>query len=230
MEDNFICEFCGREFGTKNACNSHRGKCKKNPNYEFKPKSYEWRKQHSERLKGRVWEPWVDCNCEFCGRSFNRKSAKTLHEKSCRENPNWVKGSTRTYSEETRKKISEGMKKAHREGRAGTFPSRKKCEHSYPEKWLIEVLKNELGLIENKDYETEYFFHKQFLDFAWPERKLCIEIDGQQHERFEERKLKDAIKDENLKAENWKLLRLRWVDIYNNKQEYIQKILSFLSK
>ena len=51
------------------------------------------------------------------------------------------------------------MKKAHLEGRADSFPSRKNCEHSYPEKWLIGVLERELGLIENKDYETEYYFH-----------------------------------------------------------------------
>lgn len=120
------------------------------------------------------------------------------------------------------------MKKAHQEGRAGTFPSRKKCEHSYPEKWLISVLNKELGLIEDKDYKTEYFFHKQFLDFAWPERKLCIEVDGQQHERFPERKLNDTKKDENLKAENWKLLRIKWRDMYNNTQECIQQILNFL--
>lgn len=224
----FKCSFCGKEFGTKNACNSHSGKCKQNPNYKFNPKTDEWKKAQSERLKGRQLEPYIDCNCEFCGRSFNRKSAKTLHEKSCRKNPFWVKGHTTILSEASKKKISESMKKAHLEGRAGTFPSRKNCEHSYPEKWLIEVLNRELGLIEDKDYKTEYFFHKQFLDFAWPERKLCIEIDGQQHERFVERKLNDAKKDENLKAENWKLLRLKWSNICNNTQECIQQILSFL--
>ena len=120
------------------------------------------------------------------------------------------------------------MKKAHLEGRAGSFPSRKNCEYSYPEKWLIGVLERELGLIENKDYETEYYFHKQFLDFAFPERKLCIEVDGEQHERFEDRKLMDTKKEENLKAEHWKLLRLKWSNVCNDTQFYVQQILDFL--
>ena len=131
-------------------------------------------------------------------------------------------------AQEAKKKISDSMKKAHLEGRAGSFPSRKNCEHSYPEKWLIGVLERELGLIENKDYETEYYFHKQFLDFAFPERKLCIEVDGEQHERFEDRKLMDAKKEENLKAEHWKLLRLKWSNVCNDTQFYVQQILDFL--
>ena len=227
MKNNIKCKFCGREFRTYNACNCHSWQCKQNPIASLKPKSEKWLKAKQER-KGKCYEPFVECCCTFCDRSFNRKSAKTLHEKSCRKNPNWVKGHTTILSESSRKKISESMKKAHAEGRAGSFPSRKNCEHSYPEKWLIKVLNQELGLIEDKDYETEYFFHKQFLDFAWPERKLCIEIDGEQHERFAERKLNDIRKNENLKAENWKLLRLKWSDIYNNTQECIQQILNFL--
>lgn len=138
-------------------------------------------------------------------------------------------GSKRRASEETKKKISASMKKAHAEGRAHNIGEcRWNNEPSYPEKWFIKVLKNEFGFEKDKDYKTEYFFHKQFLDFAWPERKLCIEVDGQQHERFPERKLNDAKKDKNLKAENWKLLRIKWSDIYNNTQECIQQILSFL--
>ena len=139
----FKCEFCNREFGTKNACSSHKGKCKQNPNYIFKPKTDEWKKAQSERLKGNCVEPYVDCNCEFCGRSFNRKSAKTLHEKSCRKNPNWVKGHTTILSESSKKKISERMKKAHAEGRAGSFPSRKDNAMSYPEKWFVGVAERE---------------------------------------------------------------------------------------
>ena len=173
-------------------------------------------------------EPFCKCNCCFCNRNFTRKSAKTLHEKSCKLNPNRIKGHTTILSSEARKKISDSMKKAHKEGRAGSFPSRKNCEHSYPEKWLINVLSQELGLIENKDYETEYYFHRQFLDFAWPDKKLCIEIDGEQHERFQDRKLSDLRKDKNLRDENWKLLRVRWSDICKDTQVWIQTIIDFL--
>lgn len=230
----FKCEYCDREFVTKNALSSHRGKCRKNPNFNEKKlggiKSLEAKKEWSEKRKGICFEPFIECYCEFCNRTFNRKSAKTLHEKSCSNNPNRVKGHATILSEESKKKISESMKKAHKEGRAGTFPTRKNCEHSYPEKWLIGILEREFGFIENKNYITEFNFHKQFLDFAWPEKKICIEIDGEQHERFQERIEADKRKDENLKNEGWKELRIKWSFICNNTQESIKIIKDFLNK
>ena len=40
-------------------------------------------------------------------------------------------------------------------------------------------------------------FHQFFLDFAWPDKRLCIEVDGNQH-LMPERKAKDEMKDEML--------------------------------
>ena len=210
--NNWKCTICGSIFRTRHLMQVHR------------------KEQHSEIKKTFGLTDLISYDCPFCGRHRDnvRRCAKSAHILHCYKNPNRIPKKGYKLSDEQKKRISEKMKKAHQEGRAGTFPSRKNCEHSYPEKWLIGVLNRELGFIEDKDYKTEYFFHKQFLDFAWPERKLCIEVDGQQHERFPERKLNDAKKDENLKAENWNLLRIKWSDIYNNTQECIQQILSFL--
>ena len=83
-------------------------------------------------------------------------------------------------------------------------------------------------MLENIDYETEKYFYGQFLDFAWNDQKKCIEIDGQQHDRFQRRKYNDKRKDANLKINNWKLLRIKWKDIYNNPQFWITKIINFL--
>ena len=98
------------------------------------------------------------------------------------------------------------MKKAHAEGRAGSFPSRKNCEMLYPEKWFVGVAARE-GIT---GYVREFTFHKYFLDFAWPEKKFCIEIDGEQHQRFEERRKKDIEKDALLKEEGWTEIRVAW--------------------
>lgn len=124
-------------------------------------------------------------------------------------------------SEETKKKISEGMKKAIREGRAKGWQSRSRCEHSYPEKWFIEVLKNNFNMIENQDYVCELYFNGFFLDFAWPEKKLCVEIDGNQHYE-EDRKAKDLKKDNLLQKEGWTEVRADWSYITKNKDQFIQ--------
>jgi very-short-patch-repair endonuclease len=46
---------------------------------------------------------------------------------------------------------------------------------SYPEKWFMCVIKNEF---KDKNFVREYPFIKYSLDFAWPHKKICIEIDG----------------------------------------------------
>lgn len=56
----FKCEFCNREFQTKNACNSHKGKCKQNPNVKKIVVSDETKLKIRGALKGRLIEPFVE--------------------------------------------------------------------------------------------------------------------------------------------------------------------------
>ena len=119
------------------------------------------------------------------------------------------------------------MKIAHKEKRAHNIgSSRWNNEHSWPEQWFIEVLHNELNMVENVDYKTEMPFDKYSLDFAWPEKKLCIEIDGEQHDRFEEYKLRDISKDKLLKENGWKVIRIKWIDCWHNPKQYIEQVKS----
>lgn len=127
--------------------------------------------------------------------------------------------------------ISSGMKLAHKEGRAHNIgESRWNNEHSYPEKWLIKVLDNEFGMKENVDYRTEMPFGKYALDFAWESKKFAIEIDGEQHERFEEYKKRDEKKDELLKENSWSLLRIKWKDCFARPKEFIEIIRNKLKE
>ena len=211
--NNWECKICGKVFRTRALLQIHR------------------KEQHSEiKMMTFGFTDLISYDCPFCGRHRDnvRRCAKSAHILHCSKNPDRVPKKGHKHSDEDKKQISERMKKAHAEGRAGTFPSRKNCEHSWPEKWLIGVLNKELGLIEDKDYKTEYFFHKQFLDFAWPDRKLCIEIDGEQHKRFQDRIDADKRKNENLERDGWSLLRLDWSYVCNNTQSVIKQILDFL--
>lgn len=132
------------------------------------------------------------------------------------------------HSEKTKKKISDSLKLAIKEGRAFGWSSVKKNKNgmSYPEIWFENMIKNE-----NLDlsYEYNFQFYKYKLDFAWPEKRLCIEIDGNQH-NIEERKKSDFEKDNLLKENGWKVLRLKWGYIVSNTKECILKIKSFLNE
>lgn len=131
--------------------------------------------------------------------------------------------------QEVREKISASMKKAHSEGRAHNIGKcRRNNEPSYPEKWFMKVLKNEFGLEKDKDYRMELPFHRFSLDFAWPDKKICIEIDGEQHERFQEQKNRDIEKDRLLKEEGWLEIRKSWKEIFNNPKSFIEEVRCFL--
>lgn len=130
-----------------------------------------------------------------------------------------------SVTEETRKKISEGMKKAHAEGRANNWQdSRRKNGKvgSYPEQFFMRVIENEL---KDKNYIFQYRVSKYSLDFAWPAKKLYIEIDGSQHENSKEY---DKKRDKFLYDNGWVGLRISWSYFYNNTQKVIANVKEFI--
>lgn len=171
-------------------------------------------------LNGRVW------NAGLTAKDDPRiaKAAKTLREgyESGR-----LKGSFlgKKESEAHRKAISEGMKKAHAEGRAHNIGEcRWNNEHSWPEKWFIEVIQNEF---EDKNYKCEVPFHRFSLDFAWIEKKKCIEIDGNYHDH-EDQQLRDLEKDRLLREEGWEILRMPWKEVFKDTKMWINKAKNFI--
>jgi len=106
---------------------------------------------------------------------------------------------------------------------------------SYPERFFIEVLKNNnlyekcqinYSINKKKDLEIDETF-SYFLDFYFEEKKICLEIDGKQHE---ERKEHDIKRDERLNNVGIKVYRIKWKSINNNKgKKYIKnEINNFL--
>jgi len=131
-------------------------------------------------------------------------------------------------SELHKEKISNGMKSAHAEGRAWNIGrSRWNNEPSWPEKFFKQVIENEF---DNKKFKMEYPVSIYSCDFAWPEIKKCIEIDGAQHQRFDEVKERDKRKDECLKENGWEVLRIPWKDFYKNTKKSIKLSNEFIGE
>lgn len=109
------------------------------------------------------------------------------------------------HSEETKQKIREirlRYMKAHPEDTAW----RKRNKPSYPEECFIKFLQ-EKGYDKTFLIEREKSVFPYFIDFAFTDIKLAIEIDGSQHLETERRK-KDAEKDKLLNKLGWKILRI----------------------
>lgn len=132
----------------------------------------------------------------------------------------------RHHTVKSKRLISESMKKAHSDGRAHNIgQSRWNNEPSWPERWFIEVIEREFN---DKNYKREFPFHRYSLDFAWVEKRKCIEIDGEQHQRFESIKDRDAKKDKILKENGWQVLRLQWKEVYRDTKTYISLAKKFI--
>lgn len=220
MELKYICSFCNKEYDSIYAQRTHQRFCKLNPNHVVSPLI----KHNNER--GSVWN-----------KGLTKDTDERLKQKGKKLSQRYKNGELKApqtgkpVSEEIKKKISESMKKAQKEGRAYNIgQSRWNNEHSRPEKWLINVLKNEFNQIENVDYKTEMPFYRYALDFAWPEKRLCIEIDGKQHLYDEKQIERDKEKDRLLKEEGWKEIRIKWGYVVKNTQEAIKLISDFINE
>lgn len=192
--------------------------------YEAKSKRdlYSHKKEFHNTTKGQAIKMYW--TCQFCGhKSFSRKSDKSLHENVCKMNPNRTERLGHKVSEETKIKISESMKLAHKEGRANTWKGR--SERSYAEQSWYNIFANDLG---EKTFVNNYFVIKYWLDFAWPDKKLYFEVDGRTH--FTEDGIKhDQERTAFLKKEGWTLIgRCNWSEYQKlskeEKEKFVQNI------
>ena len=150
-------------------------------------------------------------SCSHCGSEYERKRLKngTLsNAKTCSDN---------CKMESTKINISNSVKKRIENGKHKGWQSRNII--SYPEQFFINVLNNN-----NIEFEFNYPINKRkdlyvdepynyFLDFYFPEKKIALEIDGDQHKyRIEH----DKIRDERLSNVGIKVFRIKCKSINND--------------
>lgn len=131
-------------------------------------------------------------------------------------------------SEFHKKRISESLKKAHKEGRhlgwkhINTNPN----YMSNPEIIFNKALNKDDFF---KDYHIEYGFSvgKYFLDFAFLNILLDVEIDGQQHLR-DENIIHDNLRDEFLNSECWHTYRISVKELHESTKCVIENLKKFI--
>lgn len=201
----YKCPYCGKEY-TKNGIGTHIWrKHKEGQNHD----------PNVGYIKG-TRKAWNKGLTKETNESVKR-AAETL---SKRYKEDLLKPSFegKHLTEEMKEKISNSMIIAHKEGRAWNIGmSRWNNEPSYPEKFFMQVIENEF---EDKNYQREYPVSRYSIDFTWLEKRLAIEIDGAQHKK-PDYKERDKRKDDYLKKNGWKVLRIKWEDMFHEPQKYI---------
>lgn len=199
---DWICVWCKNVFRTRREMHNH--KKEKHPEYC----DVRWRK------------------------GLTKDTCESLRLAGIKTHNNYLNGMKPSFlgkhhTEETKKRISIGQKKAHAEGRTNSWIGRRK--KSYAEQSWYNIFVNELG---NGSFENNYFVKEchYWLDFAWPKKKLYFEVDGKTHFTNEGIE-KDKIRTERLANAGWKLIgRCKWSDYqklsFEEKEKFVHQIIS----
>jgi very-short-patch-repair endonuclease len=81
----------------------------------------------------------------------------------------------------------------------------RKGERSYPERYFEDVFEKE-GIT---GWQPDKKVGRWFIDFAFSDRMIAVEIDGRQH-KIEDRAASDKLKDEYLRSQGWEVIRVDW--------------------
>jgi very-short-patch-repair endonuclease len=170
--------------------------------------------------------------CPICGNNvkyLNGHFNKTCGNKKCILNLTW----TEENKERSRRTQFNVLKK-----KTGKSPweRRRNGEMSYLEKWFFDEIIIKHGLLKKYDIVNEYPEYPYFIDFAFLNINLAIEIDGKQHFRNIKNQCRDIKKQKYLTKMGWEVYRIRFnelniekvkefICILNNIKYYKTKIL-----
>lgn len=218
---NTYCEKCNKEYRN---CNFKKHKCSK------------------DEIKFKIDESWKigdKYKCPECSKIFSKKGLISHYYRKHDERgisfleeryKNSKKANkVKLTKNEISKILSDSMKKCHSEGRhpGWSHINLDKNRRSYPEKFFIEVFKD-YNLYDKYQIEEKYPYGKYFLDFLFIEIKLVVEIDGSQHYRDNKAIEHDKIRDSFLIKNGFKVFRIKWLDVIEDKGREINELLSFI--
>jgi very-short-patch-repair endonuclease len=128
------------------------------------------------------------------------------------------------HSEETKNKMRESRLKWMKNHPEQTAWRQKNM--SYPEKCFKKILEDN-KLNEKYLIYREYSVFPYFIDFAFVDEKIAVEIDGSQHLE-ENRKKKDIEKDKLLKSNGWRIIRIQATEVIRDGTKALDVLLDML--
>lgn len=157
-----------------------------------------------------------------CGKDLLKRSANRFY-KTCGSSK--CKSIARgPASNETREKLRIARLKYMEEHPEQT--AWRKTNLSHPEKRFIDAISKHAGkfLIVRERSVFPYF-----IDFAFENEKVAVEIDGSQHLQ-EDRQIKDKEKDAHLIANGWRVYRIPATLVYSSPDDVIIHLMKFIGE
>ena len=225
MKDECICRYCGKALSKPFNCKRHELTCKANPNrivvvVPIRVENLECRHchkickninslrnherlcpQNAERhyisytLGMQAWNKGLTKNTDE-----RVKSRGETYSKRVKAGLIKIAMKGKRHTDETKKKMSEAHKKHWTNGES-IFATAREHRRSYPEAYFSTIF---------SDAKQNYHVLRYYLDFAWPNKKIYVEVDGEQH--YTENGLRhDKERDGLLKSAGWECIeRIRW--------------------
>lgn len=215
----FECKICNRVLDNIGNLNQHIKKCQKLSNIKDEIINLYVNKNYSVRdLRNKFKIQSGDIKNVLGDkiRSFS-ESNKIAHKKY----PEKFK-----HSEETKKKLRNIRLEFMKNNPDKT--SWRLSNVSYPEKLFIEYIESN-GLDKKYSIIREYSVFPYFIDFAFVNQMVAVEIDGSQH-LLPERKESDVKKDKLLNDSGWYIIRISEKEIKTNIEVVFNKITSILNE
>ena len=157
--------------------------------------------------------------CPNCTDIFKTKRKnKTFCSRKCQGEFVWKDNENRIIMTEAARNSAIARHKAG-DSTIG-WKMRKNRQPSYPEQTFIFLL-DELKIL----YDREYKIGKYFIDFAFHDKKIALEIDGRRHEDTDI-KIKDLEKENFIFELGWTTFRIKW----KTPQEARKQLMEFLIK
>jgi len=147
-------------------------------------------------------------------------------------NPSCIKknSSKRTHSLETLEKIRlKRIEYLQKKTGKTAWERRSRKEMSYLENWFQEEVILKFSLQDKHQIITEYHVDGYFIDFAFLDKMIAVEIDGRCHfDKNMKRHERDFKKDEVLKNLGWNVIRMNFHDIRHNHESLVENFLNLL--